>query len=212
MLDIQELGLLWARVLTLFTETDKVYATLTVELQDETLKFSTFSELEKFTQLPDRITKLSFWLLQEDRHISIRTFSGSFGQVSAGGESEAWCAGVVETVYGFLSNHRAPYSWFVSAPLGWIFLFVLYGIPLALFLIEKFVTPDLKIPITIGYSWVALLTSLSILYLARSRLFPVTVIRVRETRSFLQRNVAELSLAVAIVSLLITVVGWFVSK
>jgi len=213
-LDVQDLGLLWSRCLALFEEPERVYATLTLELPAETLKFSSFQELESFQALPDRITTLSLWLAQGDRHILIRSYSimGISPEVSTGAESEAWCAGAVETVFAFMSNHRASYHWFVAAPLGWVLLAVIYGLPLTLVAWQKFVAPDFKAPLAFAYAWGALVAAITLLHWSRKRLFPVTVLKVRETRSFLKRNVAELSLAVALISLVLTVIGWFVSK
>jgi len=213
-LDIQDLGLLWSRCIALFDAPEEVHASLTVELETETLKFSTFHELEEFSGLPDRVTKLSLWLSRGDRHISIRSPSliGTLCEVHAGGESEAWCAGAVETVFAFISNHRASYGWFVTAPLGWILVALVYGLPFVLFLAQKFVTANLQISQASAYAWSALVASITLLYLSRNRLFPLTVLEVRESRGFVRRNVAELGLAVAVVSLVLTVIGWFVSK
>ena len=213
-LDVQDLGLLWTRCLALFDKPEQVSSMLTLKLQAETLKFSSFPELENFSALPDRITKLSLLLVQGGRHISLETESilGMQAQVTTGAESEAWCAGAVETVIAFVSNHRASYNWFVAAPLGWILLVLIYGLPLYMFVFKALFSPEYKAPPTFAYAWGSLAAAITILYLSRKRLFPAVVLRVRESRGFLKRNVAELGLGVAMVSLVLTVVGWFISK
>ncbi len=71
--DIPDLGLLWSRCLALFEASDRIHTTLALELREETLKFSSFKELEDIAGLPDQITNLSRWVSQGNRHISLRS-------------------------------------------------------------------------------------------------------------------------------------------
>lgn len=213
-IDIPEIGLLWKRCRDLFPEPDKVYCSLIFELPAETLRFSSFEELVGFQGLPPQVTVFSLWLNQGDRHISLRssTILGSRPEVSAGGDGEAWCAGAVETVYSFLANHRATYSWFIAAPLGWMLFLLTSVVPLATALASKFWQPELRIPVAAAYSWAALICTVSLLYFTRHRLFPMTVLVVRETQGYIRRHVAELSLFVAVVSAALSIIGWFIAK
>lgn len=213
-LDIPDLGLLWSRCCGLFDAPDKVRGILTFEFRTETLEFSSLAELEEFQGLPDRITKLSLRLYHGDRRVSINSplLFGAQCEVSAGGESEAWCAGAVESVFAFIANHRTAYSWFVAAPLGWILLLVTYGLPIATLMVRHFVAQESQVPPAVGYTWASVVGVLTLLYLSRRSLFPAAVLKVRETRGFVRRNVAELSLLVAVASLAIAILGWIFRK
>ena len=212
--DIADLGLLWQRCVALFTEGNRLHSTLTLELPGETLKFSSMEELAAADGLPAKVLKFSLWMSEGDRHVSLRSSSllWSRPEVSASGETEAWCAGAVETVYAFLANHKATYSWFIAAPLGWMLVLFAYVTPLGLALASKYVQPELRIPLAAAYGWGALIVVLSLLFFARARLFPMTVLTLREEQGFLRRHVAELSLFVAVVSAVLSIIGWFVAK
>ena len=208
--DIAEFGLLWERVLALFEDTAKVHCSLTVELPLETLKFGDLEELRQYQGLPATLTKFSLWFHQGDRHISMKSSGilGSKPEVSVGGESDAWCAGAVETVFIFFLQHKAPYHWFVVAPIGWALMVLSYGAGLAAFFAPK----DTKVPVTAFIGWVALTVAFALLYAMRTKLFPMAALLIRQNQSFLGKHVAELSLFVAVVSAILTVVGWFFTK
>jgi hypothetical protein len=148
--------------------------------------------------------------MEGGRHISIRTngLISSKPQVSVGGESEAWCAGAVETVFVFFSQHKTTYNWFMSAPLGWLLILLTYGAGF----ISSFFSTDGKIPMPAVIGWLSLVATFALLYLLRATLFPRAVLSVRNSDGFFRRHVAELSLFVAIVSAFLTVIGWFVTK
>ena len=125
-----------------------------------------------------------------------------------GGESDAWCAGAVEPVFIFFLQHKAPYHWFVVAPIGWALMVLSYGAGLAAFFASK----DTKVPVTAFIGWVALTVAFALLYAMRTKLFPMAALLIRQNQSFLGKHVAELSLFVAVVSAILTVVGWFFTK
>ena len=208
-IDIAELGLLWEKLLALFKDPSRTLCSFTLDLPSETLKFDNFDELKSYQTLPSTVTNFSLWLSEGERHISIRTqgLISSKPQVSVGGESEAWCAGAVETVFVFFVQHKPSYNWFIAAPLGW-FLVLLNGAVFAFVFLAK----DTKIPLAAGISWLSLVVTFTLLYALRAKLFPMTVLSVRSSDGFFRRHIAELSLLVAVVSALLTVIGWFVAK
>ena len=155
-IDVADLGVLWQRCVALFARPEDVRAHCIVTLPGETLKFQSLEEITAFKELPTQCTRFELWFHQDSRHVAVLPASlfGSHPSVSAGGESESWCAGAVESVHSFLSNHKATYNWFATAPYGWL-LFLFGNIaPIALFLAAKasFVEPVL--PRLALYGWV----------------------------------------------------------
>ena len=122
-LDAAELELLWQQLLKLFDGTKSVYAQLTIELSGEKIEFDDVAELKGYERLPSRLKNFSLWFHQGDSRISIGSSSllGSRPEVRASGNTEAWCAGAVETVATFVDRHRVWYHWFLIAPIGWLF-------------------------------------------------------------------------------------------
>jgi hypothetical protein len=196
--------------MALLNEPSRAHCTITIELPSETLKFSNLDELNSYQTLPSTVTNFSLFFMEGERHISIQT-SGIMNlkpKVSVKGESEAWCAGAVETVFVFFVQHKASYNWFIVIPFGWLIMLIAFG---ALF-ISIFLAKDTKIPSAVVIGWASLILTFTLLDLLRSKLFPATVLTVRSNEGFFKRHAAELSLYVAIVSAILTVIGWFVAK
>lgn len=207
---IGELEVLCRRLIEQFESPKDVYVKIELTLPSESLEFKSIEELRQYSDLRGRITKFRLWFSQGERNISIRTGSlfGSRPEVSASAGTEAWCAGAIETVYSFMQSNRLWYHWFVSAPIGWIF-FIFANIPsIALLLLPK--GQSLEKPVFAG--WLAVTITLGILYFARAKLLPSSVIVVTREEGFIRRNAAELSLLVAIVSAILTVIGWLFGK
>ncbi len=206
-IDVAELGLLWEKLLDLFQDTSKVHIYLTVKLPKETLNFYDFEEFKTFHGLPANVTKFSLWFSNGNSHISIGTrgiILRSRIQVSVGGETEAWCAGAVETVAVFFSQHKAPYHMFTVLPYGRTYF--LLGV---LVLVTAKI---IKMPAIAMAGVLSLLLTFALLDIFQEKLFPLTVITVRKDETFIQRHIAELTLFVAVVAAILTVVGWFVAK
>ena len=197
-----------------FPDPANVHTSLTLKMPAETLTFESVGELLAYNGLPDKVNRVSLWLHGDGKHISLRSpsYAWSRAEVSVGAESEAWCAGAVETVYAFLANHKASYHWFVALPLGWMLILLFNAFPVSILLIQKFFLPDLRIPAATGYAWIALCVSITILYVSRGALFPATTLKIRESRGFFRRNVGELGLLVAVVSAILSVISWFAGK
>ncbi len=209
-IDVAELGLLWERLVALFKDPSHVHGSITLKLSSETLKFDNFDELKNYQTLPSTVTNFSLSLMEGGRYISIQTTGiiSSKPQVNVDGESEAWCAGAVETVFVFFVQHKASYNWFIVTPLGWLLVLLTYGAAIALFFLGK----DTKIPLAAGIGWLSLVVTLTFLYVLRAKLFPMTVLSVRNSDGFFRRHIAEFSLLIAVVTAILTVIGWFVAK
>jgi hypothetical protein len=207
---IGELEILWGRLLALFDSSETVHCNIEIKLPSENLKFESIEELKRYTQLRGRITKFSLWLSQGGRRVLI-TSSYSFGfppEVSATAETERWCAGAIETVFSFVQSNRLWYHWFVSVPFGVIFYLFLF-IP---FTALMFLPKGQSLDKTLLTGWIGIVITLGILYFAKTILLPSSVLRVTQEEGFIRRYAAELSLIIAIITAILTVIGWFFEK
>jgi hypothetical protein len=209
-LDVVELGLLVTKMLALFDEPSEVRCSISVELPAETLEFSNFDEMKEYRGFPESIKKFSVWLSQGSRRVSIHAgqIGGYRPKVSAQSEFEAWCAGAVETVFIFASSHKVWYHWFAAAPIGLFLAALMVGTQF----VAIFVPKEAKVPPAAVVGWLLLAGISALLVMLRPKLFPAAVITIRQSESWFKRHVAELSLVVAILSALLTIIGWFFSK
>jgi hypothetical protein len=210
-LDMGELELLWGKVLQLFDDPAHVRVSLTVELRDEKLDFNSLEELRTYQSLPATLKDFSLRFSQGEYYVSIggNGMIGSLPEVRTSGLSEAWCAGAVETVSAFMSQHRIWYHWFLVAPVGWLFLLTIYVVPI---IAVVFIPKDFKIPIIALAAWVTLTFTLFALYLSRAKFLPICALELRQENNFLRKYTAELTILLAVVSLVLTVIGWFFTK
>jgi hypothetical protein len=209
---IGDLEALIERILKLFDSDQRIYLTIKASLPSEELQFESVADLQSYPRLPDRIGKFSIWVSQNgDRHISIT--SGSLrispeARVSASANDEAWCAGAVETVYSFLQSQRVWYHWILSLPVGWMLAAVAW-VPL----LANVLVPSNDWHKTVfSTGWIATVLALTILYIGRMSYFPSALIQITKPDTFIKKYGVELSLLLALISLILTVVGWFVSK
>lgn len=205
-----ELEVLWNRMIAVFGPGDPDGALIKISLRSEALEFRTPDELRNYAELKGRVTKFSLHFYQGRRILNV--FPGSLvnpvPSVFAQGETEAWSAGAVEVVYSFLRSHRLWYHWFVSSPMAVLIFVVTLSSSAALVLLPK--SP--AFPRWIVLAWFSTLIVFNLLYLARAILLPSSVLRITNEESFVRRHIAELSLVVALLSVVLTVVGWFFRK
>jgi hypothetical protein len=211
--NVAELEVLWNRLLKLFedSDSDRYYSRLSVTLPSEELVFDNIEELRQYSELKGKTSNFSLTLSEysSSRRISIRSgyILSSHALVRVSGDNEAWCAGAIEVVLSFLQNHKIWYSWLVSAPLGW-YLFLLTWVPNIIFaLLPK----DIKINKLFVAAWLAITITLAIIYIGRAKLLPSSIIRFSDEESFIKKYGVELSLIIAVISAVLTIIGWFVS-
>ena len=209
-LNVGELQLLWARMLDLFEDKEGVYSTLDISLPREQLEFKNAEEFAAYDQLPSRVTTFSLRLSHEGKRVVLRSgrLLASRAHVSASSPTEAWCAGAIDTVNSFVQTRKVWYSWFTSAPIGWL-LFILGNAPV----VSSMLLPkETQISKLVAFGWIGVFLALLSLYFGREKLLPAASIRIDEKQGFIRAHVAELSLAIAALSAILTVAGWFVSK
>ncbi|WP_126286081.1 hypothetical protein [Burkholderia stagnalis] len=204
------LEVLFNRLSALFDKDKKIYGSINITLKSEVLTFDNVDELKQYSGSLGRVTNFSIRLSQDGRRVSIRSASigSSRAEVITYAESEAWCAGAIETVYAYMSSNRLWYDWFLSAPLGWL-LIIMVNIPT----VAQLVFPKGQlISKTVVAGWVAMTAVMTVLFFSKGKLLPASILVFNGTDNFIRRYAAELSLLVAIISVVLTVVGWFVAK
>jgi len=209
-LTLGELEVLWQRITALFDDHSDIYASIDVCFPSEQLEFENVEELRHYENLPAQITDFTVRLARKGRSVRIRSGRLLTGKakVTATSETEAWCAGAIDTVHSFVQSRKLWYSWFVSAPIGWV-LVIVGNIPgPTLVLMSK----GVQIDRIVVFGWLGALVALLILYFGRERLLPSAILKVSEPKRFVRQHVAELSLIVAILSAILTIIGWFVAK
>ena len=210
LINIDELEILWERLHKLFDSSETIYSSIDITLPSETLAFKNVEELKEYSKIKGRITKFSFYMSQlGGRRIRVDSNSifDTLAKVSTKAETEAWCAGAIETVYTFIKSHQLWYNWFLAAPIGWI-LFIFANIPsITMIIMPK----DTSIDKSIYIAWVTIILVLAILYFLKGKLLPSTVLIITEEEGFIKKNAAELSLSIAVISVILTIVGWFIN-
>lgn len=207
---IAELEVLVDRLLGLFPDPEKVHCSVDINLKTEKLEFESVAELKQYSSLKGVVTKFQLWLSQDGKRISLRSggIFGGRGSISAKADNEAWCAGAIETVSSFLQTHRLWYHWFITSPLGWILSALIYVPIITAAIIPK----GTYIEKPIVYAWVAITATFAVLYVARSKLLPSSILVLSGEEGFFQRNAAQLSLLIAVISAVLTIIGWYVGK
>lgn len=208
-IDISELGALWNSLDSHFDDRLSVNASLLIELPSEELTFYGIDELRSYKDLPDKVNKFRLSLSGGGRHITVNAGTSLISKlyVRSSGDSEAWCAGANEIASAFINRHKTGYAWFIRAPIGWVVL--------SCYLVAAlFFSPQKAVSITsterISFCLVFLFSL--ILYWMRSALFPKAVLVLKNDESFVRRYMPEITLVLAIITLLSTVAGWFFSR
>ncbi|WP_029934686.1 hypothetical protein [Thiomicrospira pelophila] len=206
-LDIVELGVLVDRLVALFDNPDSVRCSIDFKLKNEFLEFDSVEEIKNYKELKGKVNGFVVRISRGDKVVSIRTYSfiRSLVTVSAKADNEAWCAGAIETVYSFISSHRTWYYWFVKWPLGTMLLaMVLVPTVLATLGYEDVLKNE-----ALSTAWLLLVLFLWLIFISSGRLLPVATLRITNEDGFIRRRAPELSLAIALLTTVLTVAGWF---
>ncbi|NOT14302.1 MAG: hypothetical protein HOP21_01755 [Methylotenera sp.] len=211
---VAELELLWSRLLNLFenVENNRYYSTLNISFPSEKLAFDNIEELKQYSGIKGNVTDFSLTISQYNSLQRVYINSGYIldphAYVRASGENEAWCAGAIEVVLSFTQNHKLWYNWLVSAPLGW-YVFFLSLVPN---LVLAFIPKDMKVNKLFVAAWLAIFATLSVLYFARTKILPTSVIRFSDEEGIIKKYGLEITVLCAIISIVLTIIGLFVSK
>lgn len=205
-ISVGELEVLRNKLASLFARPEEVYCSINIELSNETLEFRNIEELKEYSELKGVIAKFSFVLSQDGRRVWVgRNFFESQACVRATAETEGWCAAATETVCSFLQSYKLWYHWFIPLPFWWMLL--LFNIPNI-----GLVFPSFSISKAVSASLFITLIPFLFIYLFRNKLFPSSVLRVKNEENFISRHTAQLSLLIAVITLLVTLVRTYFGK
>ena len=187
---------------------DDLHRSIEIKLLSEQIEFDDFNELKTYPDLPDKLSSFRIYISHKGKSIFLVAgiFNSSNTYVRAQSDSEAWCAGAVETAYTFVNSYRKWYSWLNAAPIGW-FLLAYANIPLLLFV------PDSEFNNKFFFfGWLFTFFTMGIIYVFKSKLFPPSTIVVRQKENIIRKYSAEISLLTALISVVISLLGWFSSR
>lgn len=201
------------KLLELFNKKKDLEVSITFELKEEILNFDSVEEIRQYAEqnrsFPKRIHKYG---------LSVHGYS-PFGDggwsyvdihsdivedimcIRATSDSEAWCAGVIDTVTSFLRQHRVWYYFLYRIKVLWVL-----GICLLSLLIFKFLDflklLESGIGTVIGtiIAWLILLSLIiSIILPVLKARIPHSEIRISEQEGFLRRRYREILIPIGII-------------
>ena len=208
-IDTDDFELLWSQLRKLFDSEDRVYETFDVSLPKVRLEFKSIEELKSCTDMPAKVSSFTLYLHGGARTLHLRS-GGMFSSpalISVRGETEAWCAGAVETAYAAIERRKAWYAYLRSAPSGIVY----FGLVVVFILAAQFLAPHQKLSLWIVIPWsVGTVISL-ILWLGRD-FMPAGVLVLRDKESFIARHGWELTLLVGLISAIAAIAGMFIKR
>jgi hypothetical protein len=209
--EIADLDLLWSKLNELFDKDAATHSSVVFRLPNEKLSFESMEELREAT-LNSNIKRFSISFFQSDRsvYISAGSMLNYFASVSATSSSEAWCAGAVETVTSAAKANKRWYHWLMSLPLGLILL-VISNLPTLLIAIRGNDTALTSSPLRL-VAWYVAIAALLAIWFFRPVLLPASTIITANSESFIKKHAGELSLFVAVISAVLTLIGLFAGK
>jgi hypothetical protein len=210
---LPELCLIWTRLERLFDgDKDKSFY-VDVEFDDETF---TLESIEELTSTPYPRSKTSSFTLhchgtERGIHIYTPPHSGRQPKLIVTSESEVWVAGAREVVLNIIDQNRSWHHWLRPRALESALLALLLVAAVALaFSIGASRSPQVTAPRTFGLAGSALV--LAWLLLGRRRLLPAATLRLKDAERFWRRYSVELTLALALVSVIVAAAGLLVPK
>ena len=208
-IDLADFGNLVCKIAELFDE-GQFKLSIDVDLKGQKYSFDSVEEMHNCIDLPDQLKSFSLFAFGEGRYISFHAggFIGTPASVDTKASSEAWCAGAVEVVYQFTQQHRRWYSSIRGWPLGALVFLALWFPSISKYAVDEspFDVPRLFWP------WLVALCVTLFIYITRSRLLPVAIIQVSLKENIIKRYLPELTLLVAVLSLVFTVLSWFLGN
>lgn len=211
-INIDELDILWGKIESLFDPQDKIYSSLDIIFPKEKLTFENIKELRSYQELKGKIFRFSLHVSNNNKRVSLWnsdfSLNDSRATVYASGDSEHWCAGAVDTVYSYLQSYKLWYHWLVVTPFG-ILLMVLFCVPI---LLIKTQNQSELIKSWFVFGWSAFLVPLALVFLFKNKILPAAILNFSNDENLLRRYSPEIIAVCAILSVILMVIGFLVSK
>ena len=211
-IDLGELESLMNKLLVLFGNNKLLCCHIKVNLKNEEFTFRSVDEMRSFKGLPEYITSFNIFILADSAIYSINIYSSSGlspqPKIIAESDNEAWCAGAIEVVYQFAQPHRIWYDRFYGWPLN-VFM--------PIYAFSPIMIKTLKLTSTSGslsfiITWFIGYVLVFALFFARHRLLPGAIIVTTSKENIWRRYAPEITLIIALLSLLASVAGLFIKK
>lgn len=173
---------------------------ITVELNGETAEFEAFGELRAATFLPTEVRRFSLHVSDwsRDRHRSFRLWARGAGnpKASAEGDSDAWCAGLVELSRAFASRHRVWYSFIPP----WLFGFLLAAFGTVPWIASSLFGTEILSSWSRAVAFLIAWGLLLYLWISSSRIFPSAVLVLQPEEKWIKRYSVEITVIAAAIS------------
>lgn len=204
---IKQLSTLWERMFSLFQSEMVTFQRIRIELEKEEITFDSIDELSNYSDSLKQITVFDIYVSSSSKSICVSNNLFSFykPKVCAHGDSVAWCAGAVESIYDFVNKKKLWYHWFFRIPFFGIFsiLNIIFLVCLFIFyyVFKVHILPDY----IIGYFLI--ISVLGILGFLRRKLFSSASIILVEDSSFFRKHVVEITITIALITCIATIVA-----
>lgn len=206
--DIAALEALVNKLLPLFENGDPILS-ISVKLKNEEFDFDTIAEMRSNTSLPTVIfnfnMRISDVKSQRRCWLDCSGFLGSTAEFTAFSDNEAWCAGAVEVACAFLSQFKVWYGNIRGWPLIAVFLFSMNLPTIGLLTGQVGALPKMAF---YAYGLITIVTGL--ILANRRRLLPAAIVTTRDTQPLIRKYLPEITFAVSILALALTIIGWFI--
>jgi hypothetical protein len=213
---VPELTILVDRLAASFEKPGDVSCYIDIELPRQTLKFTSLTELSSCAELPSELTEFKLTLIQGERSISIKPhlLDDSNRIVSCRGDDEAWCAGVIEITLLFFSTRKLWYSFFTTAPLFRILILAAVSIWVVIVFDQSNSTFSawLKPYKQSLLSWLGIVLAFGAVVLFRKKLLPSSIILLKPRETFQQNRIGEMSLVIAVIALIVSIITPFLAR
>ena len=221
-IDIDILSNLFDKLQELLNEKENSKVSIAFELKEETLYFDSVEEIRQYAEqsksFPKRINKYKisgFALFGEnERSVYIWPDFERMMCIDATSDSEAWCAGAIESVTSFLRPHRAWYYFLYRIKIWW-FMGLSFLALLVLGFLDSLKLLESGIGKIIGIitAYLFLLSLIiSILLFVSRKIIPHSEIRVSKQEGFFRLRHREILIFIGAVGLVLELVRFLASK
>ena len=196
-IDLNKLEILYKRLNSLFDteDSEKLNSSISIEIDTETLFFDDIEDINRNShELPNKIENFSISVSKKwGKSVDIYSYGSPFFPfnytVCATSDSEAWCAGAVETAYSFFNSNSRWYK-FISSFIGWMILIIILS-----FFVLKHNEWYLK---NCAEPLFYTLILFCFFYFFRGKLFPYGVLVIKEEDNFFRKYDKEIGLFVTV--------------
>lgn len=207
---LAELELLWIRLQPLFANVDGTSFYIDIEFEDEKLTFDSLEELKTAAFPKENSTNFTLHCHGSSCSVHLYTslHAGSQPRLVVTSDSEVWAAGAREVVLTVVNQNRVWYHWLRPNLMVQFLLLGMVGSTFTLVLVQALKLSVDRLTV-IGVAGTLLV--LTLLFFG-GRLLPMATLRLSRKEAFWRRYSVELTLALALLSALLTAYGLFVPK